>query len=380
MRPTAAAFALLLVVAAFQQACTKAQSQPASALAAKVEVAPVAFKSLPQWDDFTGQMEAINSVAIHARVGGYIDAVAFQEGAQVKKGQVLFQIDPRPFQAEVDRAAAALERAKAQGVLAQADADRGQRLMDQNAVAQGELERLQAEAKSAKADVQAAEAALATARLNLSFTKVESPIDGRVSKAVITRGNLISTADLLTTVVSDGPIYAAFNADEQTYLKYVEAARGHDAPVYLGLMTEDGFPHKGRLAFIDNAVDGKSGTILGRAVFDNADGKFTPGLFARVRLVSSGTATVAVAPEKALGEDLGKRFVLVLTKDNHVDYRPVTLGPAIGDLRVIREGLKPGEQIVVSGLQKVKPGDPVTPVQSAKPISTAELSTLTPAS
>jgi RND family efflux transporter MFP subunit len=325
-------------------------------------------------------MEAINSVAIHARVGGYIDAVAFQQGARVKKGQVLFQIDPRPFQAEVDRTAAELERTKAQSVLAQADADRGQRLMDQNAVAQGELERLQAEAKSAKANVQAAEAALATARLNLSFTRVVSPIDGRVSKAVITQGNLIGTADLLTTVVSDGPIYAAFNADEQTYLKYVEAARGHDAPVYLGLMTEDGFPHKGRLEFIDNAVDGKSGTILGRAVFDNADGKFTPGLFARVRLVSSGTATVAVAPEKALGEDLGKRYVLVLTKDNHVDYRPVTLGPAIGDLRVIREGLKPGEQIVVSGLQKVKPGDPVTPVPSAKPISTAELSTLTPAS
>ena len=372
--------ALALALSSGLQACTKAQSQTAPAPAAKVEVAPVAFKSLPQWDDFTGQMEAINSVAIHARVGGYIDAVAFQEGARVKKGQVLFQIDPRPFQAEVDRAGADLERAKAQSALAQADADRGQRLMDQNAVAQGELERLQAESKSAKANVQAAEAALATARLNLSFTRVDSPIDGRVSKAVITRGNLISTADLLTTVVSDGPIYAAFNADEQTYLKYVEAARGHDAPVYLGLMTEDGFPHKGHLQFIDNAVDGKSGTILGRAVFDNADGKFTPGLFARVRLVSSGTETVAVAPEKALGEDLGKRFVLVLTKDNHVDYRAVTLGPAIGDLRVIREGLKPGEQIVVSGLQKVKPGDPVTPVQSAQPISTAQLSTLTPAS
>ncbi len=252
--------------------------------------------------------------------------------------------------------------------------------MAQNAVAQGELERLQAESKSAKANIQAAEATLATARLNLSFTRVTSPIDGRVSKAVITRGNLITTADLLTTVVSDGPIYAAFNTDEQTYLRYVAAARGHEAPVYLGLMTEDGFPHRGKLAFIDNAVDGKSGTILGRAVFENADGKFTPGLFARVRLVSQKVDTVALAPERALGEDLGKRFVLVLTKDNHVDYRPVVLGPAIGELRVVREGLKPGDQIVVSGLQKVKPGDPVTPVPSAQPISTAQLSTLTPAS
>jgi multidrug efflux system membrane fusion protein len=378
MRMTLTAAALVLALASGLQGCTRAQSQPAPTPAVKVEVAPVAFKSLPQWDDFTGQLEAINNVAIHARVGGYIDTVAFQEGAQVKKGQVLFQIDPRPFQAEVDRAAADLERSKAQAALAQADADRGQRLMDQNAVAQGELERLQAESKSAKANVQASEAALATARLNLSFTRVDSPIDGRVSKAVITRGNLITTTDLLTTVVSDGPIYAAFNTDEQTYLRYVAAARGQGAPVYLGLMTEDGFPHKGKLAFIDNAVDTKSGTILGRAVFDNVDGKFTPGLFARVRLVSSGTETVAVAPERALGEDLGKRFVLVLTKDNHVDYRAVTLGPAIGELRVIREGLKPGEQIVVSGLQKVKPGDAVTPVPSTQPISTAQLSTLTP--
>jgi RND family efflux transporter MFP subunit len=247
-------------------------------------------------------------------------------------------------------------------------------------VAQGELERLQAESKSAAANVQAASAALATARLNLSFTRVISPIDGRVSKALITKGNLVTTADSLTTVVSDGPIYAAFNTDEQTYLRYASAQRGKAAPVFLGLMTEDGFPHKGRLAFIDNAVDSKSGTISGRAVFDNADGAFTPGLFARIRLTSAKTETVALAPERALGEDLGKRFVLVLTKDNHVDYRAVTLGQAVGDLRVIRSGLKPGEQIVVSGLQKVKPGDAVTPIQSAQPISTAQLATLDPAS
>jgi len=380
MRLTITAAALVLAASSIMTACTKAQSQPAPAPPAKVEVAPVAFKSLPQWDDFTGQMEAINAVTIHARVGGFIDAVQFREGAEVKKGEVLFQIDPRPFQAEVDRAAADLERAKAQAALAQADADRGERLMAQNAVAEGELERLQAESKSAAANVQAAAAALATARLNLSFTRVISPIDGRVSKALITHGNLVTTADNLTTVVSDGPIYASFNADEQTYLRYASAQRGKDAPVYLGLMTEDGFPHKGRLAFIDNAVDSKSGTISGRAVFDNTDGAFTPGLFARIRLTSATTETVALAPERALGEDLGKRFVLVLTKDNHVDYRPVTLGPAIGDLRVVREGLKPGDQIVVSGLQKVKPGDAVTPIQSATPISTAQLATLDPAS
>ncbi len=373
-------YAVLLAGSVLQSACAPAQSQPVPPPAAKVEVAPVLFKSLPQWDDFTGQMQAIDSVNVHARVGGFIDKVAFKEGALVKKGQVLFQIDPRPFQAEVDRAAAALDRAKAQGQLAAADGDRAQRLIDQNAIARGELERLQAQATSAKADVAAAEAALATAKLNLSFTRVISPIDGRVSRAVITPGNLVTTADLLTTVVSDGPIYASFNTDEQTYLKYAAGERGQAAPVYLGLMTEDGFPHKGKLAFIDNAVDGKSGTINGRAVFDNAKGEFTPGLFARIRLVSSKVETVAVAPEQALGEDLGKRYVLVLGKDNHVQYRAVTLGPAVGELRIVRQGLNPGDTIVVSGLQKVKPGDPVTPVASSQSITTAELSTLAPAS
>jgi RND family efflux transporter MFP subunit len=370
--------ALLVGMAAILQACAPAKSQTAPPPPATVEVAPVLFKPLRQWDEFTGRLEAVDSVDVHPRVGGFIDTVAFKEGARVRRGQVLFQIDPRPFQAEVAKAEAELERARARAALAEADAARGQRLMDQNAVSQGEYERLQAEAKSARADVGAAQAALSTARLNLSFTRVTSPIDGRVSKAIITRGNLVSTADLLTTVVSDGPIYATFNTDEQTYLKYASTERDRPAPVYLGLMTEDGFPHEGRLAFIDNAIDVKSGTISGRALFDNRDGKFTPGLFARIRLVSSSPETVGLVPERALGTDLGKRFVLVLTKANHVEYRPVTLGPAVGELRVVRAGLHPGDTIVVNGLQKVKPGDPVTPRPLAKPITEAQLATLAP--
>jgi multidrug efflux system membrane fusion protein len=372
--------AVALASVGLLHACAPAQSQPVPPPAAHVEVTPVVFKALRQWDELTGRLEAVDSVDVHARVGGFIDGVRFKEGAKVRKGEVLFQIDPRPFQAEVDRAAAQLERAQAQAALARNDADRGQRLMDQNAVSQGELERLQAQAKSASADVGAAEAALQTARLNLSFTRVISPIDGRVSRAAITPGNLITTNDLLTTVVSDGPIYASFNTDEQTYLKYASGERGTAAPGYLGLMTEDGFPHKGQLSFIDNAVDVKSGTINGRALFDNANGQFTPGLFARIKLVSSETQTVAIVPERALGTDLGKRYVLVLTADNHVEYDPVTLGPAIGELRIIRSGLKAGDKVVVSGLQKVKPGDPVTATASAESISTAELATLNPAS
>jgi multidrug efflux system membrane fusion protein len=372
--------ALVLASIGLLHACAPANSQPVAPPVAKVEVTPVRFQALRQWDELTGRLEAVDSVDVHARVGGFIDGVRFQQGAKVRKGEVLFQIDPRPYQAEVDKAAAQLERAQAQAALAQADADRGQRLMDQNAVSQGELERLQAQAKSARADVGAAQAALQTARLNLSFTRVISPIDGRVSRAVITPGNLITTNDLLTTVVSDGPIYATFNTDEQTYLKYASSERGKPAPVYLGLMTEEGFPHKGQLAFIDNAVDVKSGTISGRALFDNSAGQFTPGLFARIKLVSSTSETVALVPEKALGTDLGKRYVLVLGADNHVIYDPVTLGPAVGELRAIRSGLKPGDKVVVSGLQKVKPGDPVVATTSAAPISTAELATLNPAS
>ena len=160
--------------------------------------------------------------------------------------------------------------------------------------------------------------------------------------------------------------------------KMTRAERGKSAPVYLGLMDEDGFPHKGTLTFIDNAVDQKSGTINGRGLFDNAQGRFTPGMFARIKLVSTEVETVALAPERALGTDLGKRFVLVLTPNNHVEYRPVTLGPAIGGLRIIRTGLKPGDQVLVSGLQKVKPGDPVTPTKASKAISEAELATLAP--
>jgi RND family efflux transporter MFP subunit len=366
LRSAAQASAVLLSAALLAGCGKDAQSQPAPP-PTKVEVTGVVFKDLRQWDDVTGHLEAIDSVGVRPRVGGFIDEVRFQEGARVKKGDVLFQIDPRPFQAEVDRLAAEVERAKAKSVLAIADGERGQRLIAQNAVARSEFERLQAEAASAKADVAAAQAGLRTAQLNLEFTRVISPIDGRVSKAIITRGNLVTTADLLTTVVSDGKIYAAFNTDEQTYLKYAAAERGQPAPVQLGLMTEDGFPHQGTLQFLDNSLDAKSGTIYGRAVFEDPDGKLTPGLFARIRLLSQSTEKVALAPERALGTDLGKRYVLVVDAKNAVEYRPVALGPAVGDMRVIRSGLAQGDRVVVSGLQKVKSGDTVDPVATQAP-------------
>lgn len=364
----AVAFSALLLAGTVLAGCGKdAQSQPAPPPPTKVEVTGVVFRDLRAWDDVTGHLEAIDSVGVRPRVGGFIDEVRFKDGAKVKKGDVLFQIDPRPFQAEVDRLTAEVERARAQSVVAVADGERGQRLIAQNAIARSDFERLQAEASSAKASLAASQAALRTAQLNLEFTHVVSPIDGRVSKAIITHGNLVTTADLLTTVVSDGKIYASFNTDEQTYLKYAAAERDRGAPVELGLMTEDGFPHHGTLAFLDNALDAKSGTINGRAIFENEDGSLTPGLFARIRLMSVGTEKVALAPERALGTDLGRRFVLVVDGQHAVQYRQVALGPAVGEMRVIRTGLQPGDIVVVSGLQKVKPGDVVDPVTTPAP-------------
>ena len=371
---------LAIAAAATQVACSQARSQPAAAPPPpSVEVTPVAFKPLRQWSEFTGRLEAVDTVEVRPRVSGFIDGVRFAEGARVRKGQVLFQIDPRPYQAEVARHLAELERADAKADLAQANAERGRRLIEQNAVAQSELERLLAEARSARADVNAASAALRKAQLDLSFTRVTSPINGRVSRAAITRGNLVSTSDVLTNVVSDGPIYASFQTDEQTYLKYGASERGKSAPVYLGLMDETGYPHEGRLAFTDNAVDANSGTINGRALFANGDGRFTPGMFARIKLVSSEVETVALAPERALGTDLGKRFVLVLSPQNKIEYRPVELGQAVGELRIIRAGLKPGDQVVVSGLQKVKPGDTVRASVKPQVLAQAELAKLEPA-
>ncbi len=363
LQPVITSFAGLAAVAVLA-ACSAQAKQDAAAAPppAQVTVTDVAFKSLRQWDDFTGRLEPIDTVEIRPRVSGYIDGAQFAEGARVHKGQVLFQIDPRPYKAEADRAAAEVARAKAQLDLAVVNRERGRRLIEQNALAQSEFDRLASEERAAQANLSAAQAALQTARLNLEWTRVTSPIDGRVSKAIITRGNLVTQSSLLTTVVSDTPIYAEFNADEQTFLKYAAAERGKGGPVYMGLMTEDGYPHVGKLAFIDNALDAKSGTINGRAIFANADGRFTPGLFARIRLVSAESQTVALAPDRAVATDLGKRFVVVVNKANKAEYRPVEIGPLAGNLRIIRSGLKPGDRVIVGGLQKVKPGDTVAPV------------------
>lgn len=360
--PLAVAAALLL------SACGKGEEVSQQMPAAKVSVAEVIEQPINEWDEFTGRLEAPESVEVRPRVSGYIDKVAFDEGSLVKKGDLLFQIDPRPFQAEVKRLQAQLQQARANQTRAANEARRGERLRQSNAISAELADARASAATEAQAAVAATQAELDNALLNLSFTRITSPIDGRVSRAEITEGNLVGAGQsLLTTVVSTDKVYAYFDADERVFLKYIELTRqaGSDArgasPVYLGLSSEAGHPHEGQLDFLDNQVNPRTGTIRGRAVFDNRDGRFTPGLYARLKLVGSGTYPAALIKDEAVGTDLGKKFVLVLDKDNAVQYRAIELGPKLEGLRIVRQGLAKGEKIVVNGLQRAMPGATVDP-------------------
>ncbi|MDM8350002.1 efflux RND transporter periplasmic adaptor subunit [Pseudomonas sp. sp1636] len=359
-----AALAALLVLSACGQAPEALQQMPA----AKVSVAEVIQQPINEWDEFSGRLEAPESVDIRPRVSGFIDRVAFAEGSLVKQGDLLFQIDPRPFQAEVKRLEAQLQQARASQARTASEARRGERLRQSNAISAELADARSSAAQEAQATVAGIQAELDNARLNLSFTRVSAPIDGRISRAEVTAGNLVSAGQSqLTTVVSTDKVYAYFAADERVFLKYVELARQAGAqtrdasPVYLGLSSEDGHPHLGQLDFLDNQVNPKTGTIRGRAVFDNADGRFTPGLYARLKLVGSSTYTATLIKDEAVGTDLGKKFVLVLGEDNSVTYRAIELGPKLEGLRIVRNGLAKGEKIVVNGLQRAFPGSTVDP-------------------
>lgn len=359
---------LAITTALVLSACGKGEEASQQMPSAKVSVAEVIEQPINEWDEFTGRLEAPESVEVRPRVSGYIDKVAFDEGSLVKKGDLLFQIDPRPFQAEVKRLQAQLQQARASQTRAANEARRGERLRQSNAISAELADARASAATEAQAAVAATQAELDNALLNLSFTRITSPIDGRVSRAEITEGNLVGAGQsLLTTVVSTDKVYAYFDADERVFLKYIELARkaGSDArgasPVYLGLSSEAGHPHEGQLDFLDNQVNPRTGTIRGRAVFDNRDGRFTPGLYARLKLVGSGTYPAALIKDEAVGTDLGKKFVLVLDKDNAVQYRAIELGPKLEGLRIVRQGLSKGEKIVVNGLQRAMPGATVDP-------------------
>jgi RND family efflux transporter MFP subunit len=365
-----AAVSAVLTACARNEAATNAAAMPPP----QVTVAQVVSKPVTEFDEFTGRFEAIDRVEIRPRVNGYISSVNFTEGSEVKKGDVLFVIDQRPYAAELKHAQAQLAQAKSQLSLAKSEKARAVNLLAQHAISQEEFDTRASSDEQAEANVELAQAALDTAELNMSFTKVTAPISGRISRANVTVGNLVANGQtLLTTLVSLDPIYVRFDGDEQAYLRYQKLAKDHAAagekdspnPVLVGLADEAGFPHAGVMVFLDNEVDPQTGTIRTRARLDNHDRAFTPGLFARVRLMGDRKYDALLINDSAIGTDQTVKYVLVVGADNKVEYRPVKLGPVIDGLRVVREGLKPNDTIVVNGLQRVRPGSPVTPQRVA---------------
>jgi multidrug efflux system membrane fusion protein len=335
----------------------EAGNPPPAPPAPQVTTAEVAVHELNDWADFTGRLEAVESVEIRPRVGGFVESVHFLEGGRVAAGELLYQIDPRPFKAEVDRLKAERERAVAQLDLAKTYRDRAERLLARNATSQEEFERNAADANVAAAQLASISAALEAAELNLSFTRVTAPIAGRVSRAIVTAGNLVDASVVLTTVVSDEAVYAYFDVDEQTYLDHVQQSNAAEhSTVHVGLINEEGYPHAARLDFVDNQVDPQHGTIRARAVLDNRDGRFTPGLFARMKLVSPDLYSAALVDDRAIGTDLGKRFVFVVDGQGVVQYRPVETGRLVDGLRIVEQGLAAGDVVIVNGLQRVRPG------------------------
>ncbi|HEY4542552.1 MAG TPA: efflux RND transporter periplasmic adaptor subunit [Noviherbaspirillum sp.] len=352
-----------LVLAACGQ--PSAQEMPAQAGGPPITAAEVIERSVIETQEFSGRLEAVERVEIRPRVSGFIASINFKPGAEVKKGDLLFVIDPRPYEAEARRLEAAAAAAQARAELARTELTRAEKLVAEKAIAQREADEKAANVKELDASARAAQAAYEAARLNLGFTRVHAPISGRVSKAEITEGNLVDSNVVLTSVVSSNPIYASFDGDEDSFLKVGAQARsGKAVPVRIGLANESGFPHEGVLEFVDNRVDPASGSVRMRATFKNADNALAPGLFVRVQLANgagaNGESKAALIAERAVGTDQDRKFVYVVNGEGKAEYRPVHLGPLIDGLRVVREGLKPGEKVVVNGLQRVRPGAPVT--------------------
>ena len=358
--------------------CSEPSASPENAAPPppSVSVAEVVVKEVAPWDEFTGHVEAVETVEVRPRVAGYVERFNFQEGEEVKEGKVLFVIDQRPFKAELMRAEAELARARARAELTRAQALRARKLIDKRVLSEDDFdERLTADAQ-AKADIRAAEVAVDVAKLDLEYTEIRSPIDGRAGRALVTPGNLVSGGDmvpeatLLTTVVSLDPVYVYFEVDEQTYLRYGAMARNGErpsarkvaTPVFVGLANEQGFPHEGRMDFVDNRVDPATGTIGARAVLDNRERRFTPGLFARIKLIGSGRFSAVLVDDKAVLTDQDRQYVYVLGPGNTAERRDVKLGRLIDGLRVVSDGLAPGDKVIVHGVQKVFfPGMAVIP-------------------
>lgn len=350
-------------------------------------IQPVA-KEVVEWDEYIGRLESPETVEVRARVSGYLKTVHFKdrEGKPVKQEELLFTIDRRPYQAERDRAAADYERAQSQTELAKNDADRAEKLILTKAISREDYDTKVKTYASALAAEKSAKATLDLARLNLEFTEIRAPIDGRIGRALVTEGNLVSGgvsgagATLLTTIVSQNPLYLYGDADERSILKYLQlrregkrvSARDAQIPAEMELADETGFPHKGHMDFVDNRIDPTTGTMRARGVFSNADESLSPGFFARIRIPGSGKYPALLLPDRCLGSDQAQKFVYVVNAEKKVEFRPVKIGPMIDGLRVVKEGVKPGELVIVEGLVRVRPGIVVDAKPWETPTQTAE--------
>jgi len=333
-----------------------------------VDVATVISTTVTDYQQYSGRTEAIDRVEIRPLVPGTIVGVHFTDGALVKRGDLLFTIDPRPFIAEVDRASAELAAARARDGYASTDAVRAQRLLTDNAIAKRDYDRAQNAAREAAANVLSAQAALERAKVNLSYTTIVAPVAGRVSRAELTLGNVVSSganAPVLTTLVSLSPIYASFDVDEQTYLRYLSHRGNSNISVSMGLANETGFSREGKVNSVDNQMDTGSGTIRVRAIFENTDNSLLPGLYARIKVGGGAPHAAVLVQTTAVGTDQDKTFVLVVNESNHILYREVAIESERDGISVVTSGLSPGEKIVVGGVQRVKANDLVQPHEVA---------------
>lgn len=358
-------FALALFAAgstALLSACGgRADAQGGPPPAMPVSVAPAVQRTVTDVETFSGRIEAAEFVELRPRVAGTVDKVHFTDGATVARGQLLFSIDPRPFEAEVARAASQVAAARARAELATAELARAEKLLQSKAISKQEADQLAAGTRTSNADIEAAEAALKVARLNLSHAAVRAPIAGRVSRAAVTAGNLVNEQVVLTTIAASSKVHAYFDGSEQTFLR-VRAAGAKPPVVRLGLANEAGYPHQGQLDFVDNRLNPQTGAIRLRASFDNKDGRFVPGLAARISMTTSAPYTATLVPERAVGTDQDRKVVVVVGQDGQPQFRAVRLGSLQDGMRVVLgDGVKPGENVVVEGLQRIMPGMPVQP-------------------
>ncbi|QDV35721.1 efflux RND transporter periplasmic adaptor subunit [Tautonia plasticadhaerens] len=347
--------------------CREAAPSPAMPPPSVVVAEPMA-RDVTEWDYFTGRLQAVQEVEVRARVGGYLDEIHFKDGDLVDEGELLFTIDPRPYEATRDQARARVEQAQAQLELARREQNRSAQLVRRNAETQEEYDIKASQVRQAEADVAAAEAALEAAELDVEFCTIEAPVSGRIGRHLITEGNLVNgeagQATMLTTIVSLDPIHVYFDANERDYLKYVRqsqegtrpSSREFATPISVQLADEEGFPHPGTMDFVDNRVDQFTGTMRGRAILPNPEGVLTPGLFAKVRLPGSPRYRATLLPDGAIVRDQSQTFVFLVSDEGEARRRQVEIGRAVAGLRIVRDGVGPEDRVIIEGIQAVRDG------------------------